>query len=96
MTDTARETILALSRQAHDLTEASYQAHAAVKGDPVWPEKQRVLLADMALHLLQTALREGEIDTARLQSNLYSILTICAPFLPEKELARYADAVIQS
>lgn len=49
----------------------------------------------MSLHLLQTALREGEIDTARLQSNLYSILTICAPFFPEKELARYADAVIQ-
>ena len=95
MTDTARQTILALSRQAHDLTEASYQADPAIKGDPAWPDKQRMLLADMSLHLLQTALRDGEIDTARLQSNLYSILTICAPFLPQKELARYADAVIQ-
>ena len=96
MTDTSRETILALSRQAHDLTEASYQSLPAVRGDAAWPEKQRMLLADMSLHLLQTALREGEIDTVRLQSNLYSILTICAPFLPEKELARYADTVIQS
>jgi hypothetical protein len=86
--------ILTLSREAHDLTEAAYRMHPAVKGDTAWPDKQRLLLADMALHLLQTALRDGEVDTAKLQNNLYSILTICAPLLPEKPLARYADAII--
>jgi hypothetical protein len=95
MNDTSRQAILTLSRQAHDLTETSYQAHPAIKGDCDWPEKQRMLLADMSLHLLQTALREGEIDVGKLQNNLYSILTISAAFLPGKDLVKYADAVIQ-
>lgn len=90
------DTILALSRQAHDLTEAAYRAHPAVKGDAAWPDRQRMLLADMALHLVQTALRDGAVDTAKLKNNLYAILTISAPFLPEKALADYADAIIQS
>ena len=94
MTETTRPDILALSAQAHALTEAAYQAHPAVKGEQTWSDKQRILLADMALHLVQTAMREGEIDAAKLQNNLYSILTISAPFLPEKHLQQYADAII--
>jgi len=92
----SKEAVLALSRQAHDLTEAAYHGHPAVRGGAGWSEKQRLLLADMALHLVQTALRDGEVDTAKLQNNLYSILTISAPFLPEKALADYADAIIAS
>ena len=92
----SRDSVLTLSRQAHDLTETAYRADPAVKGDAGWPGKQRLLLADMALHLVQTAMRDGELDTARLQNNLYSIMTISAPFLPEKELARYADAIIKA
>ncbi|SHG58765.1 hypothetical protein [Massilia sp. CF038] len=86
--------ILDLGRQAHALTEAAYGAHPATRGQPSWPDKQRILLADMALHLLQTALRDGPIDSATLQNNLYSILTISAPFLPEKELVQHAQAII--
>lgn len=86
--------ILDLGRQAHALTEAAYGAHPATKGQPDWPDKQRILLADMALHLLQTAVRDGAIDSATLTNNLYSILTISAPFLPEKELAQHAQAII--
>lgn len=96
MNSDARKEILELSRQAHALTESAYQAHPAVRGGPDWPDKQRMLLADMALHLLQTALRDGDMDRAKLQNNLYSILTISAPFLPDKELQRYAAAVIQA
>lgn len=92
----SRDSILALSRQAHDLTESAYRAHPGVKGDAAWPDKQRLLLADMALHLVQTALRDGQLDAAKLQNNLYAILTISAPFLPEKELGRYADAIIKA
>ncbi|HEU4776027.1 MAG TPA: hypothetical protein VFS95_04315 [Telluria sp.] len=96
MRDAATRTrILELSREAHALTESAYTADAASKGQPGWPDKQRILLADMALHLVQTALREGPMDSASLQNNLYSILTIGAPFLPEKELAAYADAIIR-
>jgi hypothetical protein len=92
----SHEKILTLSREAHDLTETAYHAHPGVKGDPAWPAKQRLLLADMALHLVQTAMRDGQLDAAKLQNNLYSILTISAPFLPNKELARYADAIIKA
>ncbi|UUZ53620.1 hypothetical protein LP419_33690 [Massilia sp. H-1] len=94
MNPDTRAQILALSKQAHDLTESAYTADPASKGQPGWSDKQRILLADMALHLVQTALREGPVDTGKLQNNLYSILTIGAPFLPEKTLAAYADAII--
>lgn len=86
--------IVALSRAAHDLTESAYLAHAAVRGETDWPDKQRLLLADMALHPLQTALHDGPIDSARLQQNLYAILTISAPFIPQRALAQYAEAII--
>ncbi|HEY0061223.1 MAG TPA: hypothetical protein VGC21_03815 [Telluria sp.] len=91
----SRTHILALARQAHALTESAYTADPATKGQPGWSSKQRVLLADMALHLVQSALREGDIDTTTLSNNLYSILTISAPFLPAKGLDDYADAIIQ-
>ena len=94
MDEQTREQILALGRQAHALTERAYQADPAVRGDAGWADKQRMLLADVALHLVQTSLNEGDIATDKLQNNLYSILTICAQFLPEQELARYADAII--
>ena len=89
-----RRQLLALGGEAHSLTEAAYRADAAIKGSAGWDEKQRVLMADMALHLLQTALQEGELDTARLKQNLYAILTIAAPFLPAHDLARHADALL--
>jgi len=87
--------ILELSRRAHALTEDLYRADPAIRGDAGWPDKQRILLADMALHLVQTAVRDGEIDVATLRNNLYSILSISAPFLPEKNLTSAADAIIQ-
>jgi hypothetical protein len=94
MNPDTRAQILELGRQAHALTESAYGADPATKGQAGWPDKQRILLADMALHLVQTALREGAVDIAKLQNNLYSILTISAPFLPEKGLDGYADAII--
>jgi hypothetical protein len=86
--------VLDLTRQAHALTESAYQANPAVRGGAGWADKQRMLLADMALHLIQTSLKDGDIAPDKLQNNLYSILTICAQFLPEQELARYADEII--
>ena len=89
-----RRQLLALGGEAHSLTETAYRADPAVKGGAGWAEKQRVLMADMSLHLLQTALQDGELDTARLKQNLYTILTIAAPFLPTHDLARHADALL--
>ncbi len=89
-----RQRLLALGGEAHGLTETAYRADPAIKGGAGWHDKQRILMADMSLHLLQTALQEGDLDTARLKQNLYAILTIAAPFLPAHDLARHADALL--
>ena len=56
--------------------EASFLDHPASRGDEGWLEKQRFLLADMALHLLQTSMKPGEINLERLRDNIHSVLTI--------------------
>lgn len=89
--ETTRNEIVALGRMAHDLTEAAYRQHAATRGGPGWPDKQRILLADMALHLLQTAFREGELPLDELKRNLYAILTVSDQFLPGHGLKAGAD-----
>lgn len=88
-----KQNILSMSHTAHALTEAAYQQHSAVRGEPAWADKQRILLADMALHLLQTALHEGELSEAHLRRNLYAILNIADQFVEEIDLKMVADAV---
>jgi hypothetical protein len=96
MNDQDREAILTQARKAHALTEASYQADPSKKGDAGWAAKQRILLADMALHLLQTSLREGELSTEDLKRNLFSILTLSDPFVPGHGLAAAGEALYPS
>jgi hypothetical protein len=91
MDDVTRKEILSLGRAAHDLTEQSYAQNLAKRGDPEWAEKQKVLLADMALHLLQTALKDGELSEDGLKRNLFSILTISDQFIQGHELKAFAD-----
>jgi hypothetical protein len=85
-----------MSRTAHSLTEESYQQNPSTRGDSGWNEKQRVLLADMALHLLQTALKEGEISEEGLKRNLFSILTISDEFVHGHGLKTIADGLYSS
>jgi hypothetical protein len=85
--------ILSLAKSAHDLTEASYQRDPAVRDGPGWKEKQRMLLADMALHLVQTALRDGELSDGQLKRNLFSVLTISDQLLPGYDLKAVADTL---
>jgi hypothetical protein len=96
MDQAAIQEILSLAKSAHDLTEASYQRNPAMRGDPGWNEKQRVLLADMALHLLQTALRDGELSDEHLKRNLFSILTISDQLIPGYDLKAVAEALYTS
>jgi len=68
------------------VVEEAASSHPGVRGadgvDADWLEKRRLLLADMAIHLLQTALKPGEIELDRLRDNLHAILTISDRFLP--------------
>ncbi len=91
MDEVIRSKILSMSRTAHDLTETSYQLDDVKRGDLGWADKQRVLLADMALHLLQTALKDGEMSEEGLKRNLFSILTISDQFIPGCNLKTFAD-----
>ncbi len=79
----AKLEILNISKRLHSQVEASYLNDSARKGDDKWLEKQRILLADMALHLLQTAINPDEIKLDLLRNNIHSILTISDQFLPK-------------
>lgn len=96
MDETIRQEILSMSRTAHGLTETAYQQDTATRGGPGWSEKQRILLADMALHLLQTSLKEGDLSQDGLKRNLFSILTISDQFLPGHDLSTLADELYSS
>lgn len=91
MDDALKNEIASLGHKAHDLTEAAYRSHPARRGEADWAEKQRILLADMALHLLQTALKDGALSGPDLKRNLFAILTISDQFLPERDLKSWAD-----
>ncbi len=88
MNNIEREQIISSSWELHSLIESSYLKNSAVKSDPEWLEKQRILLADMAIHLLQTALDPKDIKLDKLKNNLHAILTISNQFLPKARLLK--------
>ncbi len=85
-----------MGKMSHDLTEAAYQSDASVRGEAGWADKQRILLADMALHLLQTALRDGALSQEDLKKNLFSILTIADQFIEGHDLKAVAEELYAS
>lgn len=91
MTQEERSQLIDTSWELHGQVERAYLNHPASKTDAEWPEKQRFLLADMALHLLQTAMAPEAIKLDRLRDNLHSILTISDQFLPEVDLKRMTE-----
>lgn len=80
--------LLKISWELHNQVESAYLNNRAKQGDTDWLEKQRYLLADMALHLLQTAIKPGDIKLEKLRDNLHAILTITDPFLPGADLKK--------
>jgi hypothetical protein len=88
MKDEEREKVIEISWDLHSSIESSYLNNLATQGDDDWLEKQRMLLADMAIHLLQTAMKPGDIELDKLKNNLHSILTISDLFLPNAGLKK--------
>ncbi|GAA4899334.1 hypothetical protein GCM10023311_25740 [Flaviramulus aquimarinus] len=91
MKDNEKQDLIKTSWKLHSQVETSYLSHEAKQGDDNWLEKQRFLLADMALHLLQTAMEPGEIKPERLRDNLHAILTISDQFLPKANLKKATE-----
>ena len=93
MTKIERHKIIDTSWELHNKIETSYLNHPANKHDDEWLEKQRLLLADMALHLLQTSMSPEKIKLDRLRDNLHAILTISDQFLPNAELKKATQKI---
>ncbi|WP_421806897.1 hypothetical protein [Flagellimonas sp.] len=91
MTKEERIAMTNVSWELHNQIETAYMQHPAQKTDEAWLEKQRLLLADMALHLLQTSINPEEVKLDRLRDNLHAILTISDQFLPEVGLKKMTD-----
>lgn len=100
MDDAKRTELIQMGWEMHEVVEESYLRHPAIKGGEStrsdWHGKQRLLLADMAIHLLQTAIKPGDIALDMLQHSLHAILTIFDQFLPHADLKKateklYAD-----
>ena len=96
MTKEEKLKILEASWELHSQVETSYLNNPAKKGDVEWSEKQRMLLADMALHLLQTSIKPGEIKLERLRDNLNAILTITDQFLPKADLKKATEKLYEN
>ncbi len=88
--------IIEISWELHSQVETSYLDNQAKQGDEKWLEKQRILLADMALHLLQTSINPGEIELDKLRNNLHAILTISDRFLPKADLKKATEKLYEN
>jgi hypothetical protein len=86
MDELTRADIIKTSWGIHRVVEERLLGHPATRDSPDWPDKQRLLLADMAIHLLQTALKPGDIELDKLRDNLHAVLTISDQFLPHAGL----------
>lgn len=95
MKDNNKLELIKISWELHDQIETSYMNHPAKQGDNEWLEKQRLLLADMALHLLQTSIKPGDIKLERLRDNLHAILTISDQFLTEANLKKATEKLYE-
>lgn len=93
MEDVIRAQILHLVGEAHSMVEKEYLKHPAKKAGDGWLEKRRLLLADMALHLAQTGV-QPQTDVKLIKRYLYSLLTLCADFVPEAGLKETAEKLL--
>ncbi len=89
-----KKEVLALVNKAHSLVEQMYLQNPAAKDSPEWLNKRRLLLADLALHLVQAAVAGDEMHSDLLKRYLYSILTIAQDYLPEINLSSTAERLL--
>ena len=91
MNDAEKNELIETSWKLHHCVESYYLDHSATKGENNWLDKQRLLLADMAIHLFQTSVNPGDMDLEKLRNNLHAILTIADPFIPQAELKKVTE-----
>lgn len=96
MDENKRNELVRMGWDIHGAVEDSYHVHPAGRNDgDAWLDKQRLLLADMAVHLLQTAIAPGELEPEKLRNNLNAILVVADRFLPEAGLRTAAGKLYE-
>lgn len=90
-----RAEVLQLAAEAHAKVEKALIKNGAKKGDAEWLDKRRLLLADLSLHMVQASVQE-QMDIGMMKRYLYSILTICADFMPEAHLKETANGLLET
>jgi hypothetical protein len=97
MDDSKRAEVTRMGWEIHAAVEESHRRHPATRGgeggNDDWLDKQRLLLADMAVHLLQTAIKPGSLELDKLKDNLHAILTISDQFLPHADLKKATEKI---
>ncbi|MEJ8755794.1 hypothetical protein WG947_02200 [Pontibacter sp. H259] len=88
-----RKQVLKLVDAAHAKVESYYPETPVFKNTPEWTEKRRLLLADLALHLAQDALKGETITESSLKNHLFATLKISGEFFPESKYAQAATLV---
>ena len=88
-----RKQILKLVDAAHAKVESFYPETAVYKDTPEWIEKRRLLLADLALHLAQDALKGESINEEKLKSHLFAVLKLSGEFFPDANYTKAAELV---
>ena len=53
-------------------------------------------MADIALHLLQTALKPGELQKEKLVNNLNAILTLSDNYIDNVDLRKVSDSLYET
>jgi hypothetical protein len=85
------------STRAH-LIKTGWEIHRVVEEELIDHtdrlERRRLLLADMAIHLLQTAIAPGDTELDKLRNNLHAILTLADPFLPHAALKKATEKIL--
>lgn len=91
-----KKQLIDLTWQIHGQVEQGYLDDKSTKQDQGWQEKRRLLLADMAIHLLQTALKPDALDQQKLQDNLYAVLTVADDLLEGVDVKAVAQKLLDS
>ncbi|RKE95291.1 hypothetical protein [Ichthyenterobacterium magnum] len=86
--------ILRLIDEAHKIIEDGYHDLRQPKDEQATNQQRQFLLADMACHLIQDAMRDDITNSESLKNRLYAILTISDDFLTKKELKPLAQTII--
>ncbi len=96
LSEDEKNALIQKSWAIHDEVESAYMHIHASHGEVGWDEKQRLLLADLSLHLFQTAIQPGEVNHQQLVNRLFAVMCVSDRLLPDKDLSGVAQMILDA